>query len=209
MVVAMGLLLVAGAASAQERVYDGLDVDLDPETLSGYAAAVRAHAPLGLAGEAFEELRSGWGGSAAFTFFFGARYAARARVAITSFDENILDPLDVRDDHARLTEVWGELLWRRAWGRFGFEAGPGVGYARLSRPGLATAQGGFMAGAVVGTSARLGRRWSVVLDGTLAWSTFDEPDWAVPSPPGFPDDGAEGRRTALGLGLAYRWGGPR
>jgi hypothetical protein len=206
-VAALCLRLLTSTVSAQEPVYDGLDVDLASGTLSGFSASVRGHAPLGLVGEAFESLRMGWGGSAALSGFFSDRYAARVRVGMTSFTERLVDPQGVLEDHARLIEVRGELLGRAELGRLAFEAGPAVGYARLSRPALTTTQNGLLAGVGAGTSLRLAPRWWVILDANVSWSSFAAPGWAIAPPAGFSDEGADGRQVALGLGMAYRWGG--
>lgn len=212
---ALALMLPTDARSAQEPAYDGLDVDLDPETLAGFALSVRAHAPLGLTGEAFESLHEGWGGSVALTGYFGERYAGRLRLGFTSFEENIVDVLGVLDDRAWLLDVWAELLWTRAAGRLSIEAGPAIGYARLARPAHAvlprqmpggSVQNGFVAGGSVGTTMTLAARWVAFVGGVMSWSSFAAPAWAFPPPPGFPDEGAYGRRIVLELGLAYRWG---
>ena len=218
LVLALILMLPGGPISAQEPVYDGLDVDLDPRTLSGFAFSVRAHAPVGLTGEAFESLREGWGGSAALTAYFGGRYGGRLRVGFTSFEENIVDVLGVLDDRAWLLDVWAGLLWTRTAGRLSLEAGPAIGYARLVRPAHAaflppgtpggSVQNGFVAGGSLGATMAVGSRWLVLADGVVSWSSFAAPRWAITPPPGFPDEGAYGRRIVLELGLAYRWGFP-
>ena len=202
------LVLAATPVPAQQPVYDGLDVDLDPATISGFAVSVRAHAPLGSSGEAFESLGDGWGASSALTGLFGERYAVRLRLGIASLTENLVDVAGVRADRAWLMDIWGQMLWRRRVGRVGLEAGPAVGYARLSRSALASTQGGFLVAASVGASLALGTRWMVVMDGSASWADFAAPEWAVPPPAGFQDEGAGGRILCLGLGLAYRWGGP-
>ena len=205
---ALGLWLLATAVQAQEPVYDGLDLDLDPSTISGFAVSVGAQVPLALRGEAFEALHLGaWGVTSAFTAFFADRYAARVRLGVVSLEEHLYDPLDTLADEARLMDLWAQLLWRRSVGPAHFEVGPAVGYARLSRPALSSVQNGFVVAAGVGASVHLGARWLVLVDGSIRWLSFAALDFALPPPPGISDDGAIGRLLGLEIGLAYRWGG--
>ncbi len=178
----------------------GLDADLEAGPLSAVVFSVSPHAELILDGEAFESLSKGRGGSVAVAGHFDDRYAARLRVAVTRQDE----ANQFVEDVTTTVDSWLELRWlRRAWG-IDLEAGPTVGYVRVSRPVYVDPIQGFLAGLGVGAAKPLVGGVEVALGLHANWSSFGRPSISGTPPAGFDSDVAA-KRVWLSVGLGYRW----
>jgi hypothetical protein len=153
-----------------------------------------------LRGEAFESLERGIGASVAVSTYFSERYAVRGRFSTTRNAEGS----SLYDDRTTTLEAWLELRWVRSLMGLQFEAGPTVGYARLSRPMYLSPINGFLAGLGVGAERSLFAGFRIVLGVDVTLTSFNAPPIAFPSPPGWDDD-ADGDRLSLSIGLAHRW----
>ena len=185
--------------AAQTVTATGIDTDLGGP-LSSIAVSVSPHAQLWLGGEAFESLNRGLGASVALSFDLDEKYAVRGRFAATRNGEQFSG----NDDRTTTLDVLLEIRWVHEVVGLELEAGPTLGYARMSRPSYVLPIHGFLVGLGVGASRPLVGGLRIVFGVDTSWSSFSDPPIAVPPPQGFEND-AEGNRVSLSLGLSHRW----
>jgi hypothetical protein len=191
---------LADFAAGQTTPVSGVDTQVDPGALSGFAVSVAPHTQGVLGGEAFESLKRGIGLSVAFAALFERRYSVGLRASVTRNREGS----SLYDDRTHTLDAWLEL--RRIWtvASFRLAAGPTVGFARMSRPMYLEPIRGFLAGLGVGAERSIVGGFGVAVGADATWTSFNAPPVAIPAPLGWDND-ADGTRLSVSLGLTYRW----